>query len=160
MRSQKPKPYPLGSIGYGHWFRRLSVAIERNGKIFPWKIVGISPYEIKEPELRRFYITRERYYQNEPLEGRVDSEFFDGLDVVYVASPNRFHADQTTQSLHNEKVTITEKTFGINREEFDEVLPGHLAAAAEHSTGRRIDDAPGQLLGNLQHVLIGHKISL
>jgi len=112
----------LGSVGYGHWFRRLSVAIEKNGKVLPWKIVGISPYEAKRPEFERFNITADRYYQNDPLVGRLDDRFFDGIAVVYIASPNRFHAEQTLQSLHEGKVTITEKTYAVSRQQFEEVI--------------------------------------
>src|SRR3989304_4139823 len=47
-----------------------------------------------------------KYYQ---IDGKIPESFFDGLDVVYIASPNKFHLPQTLTSVYNGAFTVTEK---------------------------------------------------
>jgi hypothetical protein len=41
---------------------------------------------------------------------------------VHISDPNEFHAQQTLQALFKGKIALTEKTLGVNRQEFQKVL--------------------------------------
>jgi len=49
-------------------------------------------------------------------------EFFEGVDIVYIASPNSFHKSQTEQSILRDKVTVTEKALAVKRSDFEELV--------------------------------------
>jgi predicted dehydrogenase len=113
-------PYNMGIIGIGHWFERLYEGILKSEAITLKHAASASGYELKKEQLKRIGISEEDYYR---IDGSnpIPSAFFNGIDVVHISDPNEFHAEQTLQSLSNGKVTITEKTFGINRAEFEKV---------------------------------------
>lgn len=111
----------LGTVGLGHWVKRLHEVLKQNQQIKLVKTVGTRAFDDKKEELEKYGISEDRYYRvapNEPL----PEEFFENLDIVHIASPNQFHKAQTIQSLENGKVTVTEKTFAANKEDFDEVV--------------------------------------
>lgn len=113
----------LGVIGLGHWFNRLHHGMEQKGGLILQKAVGTRPYDDKAAELRGFGITKENYYTvRANTFDPAPSAFFNDLDVVQIANPNRYHAIHTKQSLGAGKCTVTEKTFGVTREEFYDVL--------------------------------------
>jgi len=56
-----------------------------------------------------------KYFQIQPFE-KIPEEFFDGVDVVYVASPNEFHMYQTLNSIYR-TFTVTEKPLVRNKGE-------------------------------------------
>ncbi len=113
--------YNLGAVGIGHWVSRLKRTMDQDGRIVLSKAVGVTPYENKKAELDKFGIARENYFKIEPQKP-LPEEFFESLDVVQIASHNKFHAEQTIQSLEHEKFTITEKTFATNRSDFNRVI--------------------------------------
>ncbi|MDG6933198.1 MAG: hypothetical protein JRN68_00715 [Nitrososphaerota archaeon] len=114
--------YNLGASGLGHWVRRLQTTLEEKGRdIVLFKAVGTRSYEARKDELQKYGIPQERYYSLES-DAPLPDDFFDGLDIVYIASPNRFHKGQTLQAINKKKVTVTEKTFATNRRDFEEVI--------------------------------------
>jgi predicted dehydrogenase len=113
--------YNLGAVGFGHWFERLYAGIAKTNRIHLAKVVGVSDIAGKAERLKLVGITKDSYYrmdENAPL----PEEFFEGLDIVHISDPNKYHAQQTIQSLKKGKLTITEKTWGVNKEEFYSVV--------------------------------------
>ncbi|MDY6764403.1 MAG: hypothetical protein SV377_01745 [Halobacteria archaeon] len=113
--------YRIGIVGVGHWSRRLKMGIEGGQPFEVHKTVDILPYEEKEDLLGSLGVDRERYYrisQGDPL----PDGFFEELDVVQIASPVEFHKEQTLRSLSEGKMTITEKSYGANEGDFNEVV--------------------------------------
>ncbi len=114
--------YVMGASGLGHWVRRLQMTLsERENQLALRKAVGTKSYAVRRDELQRYGIEERNYFSIDPGEPLPDA-FFDGLDVVYVASPNEFHKAQTLQALEKGKVTVTEKAFATTRAEFEEVV--------------------------------------
>lgn len=112
--------YNLGAIGTGHWFERLYTGMKESKKISVTKAAGINSAESKLERLRRMGLDKNyyRFSENSPI----PKEFFENLDIVHISDPNEYHASQTIQSLGEGKITVTEKTWGINKEEFYKVL--------------------------------------
>ncbi|MCL4364806.1 hypothetical protein M1590_00565 [Candidatus Marsarchaeota archaeon] len=113
--------HTIGVIGIGHWFERLHKGMIKTDEIELIKVASASGLEKHKAQLERLKLPDFDYYRIEP--GRpVPEEFFDGVDIVHISDPNEFHAAQTLQSLKKGKITITEKTYGVNREEFENVM--------------------------------------
>jgi len=112
--------YNLGTVGLGHWVKRLHEVLKQHQEIKLVKTVGTRAFDDKKEELGKYGISEDRYYRVNASDPLSDS-FFHELDIVHIASPNQFHKAQTIQSLENGKVTITEKTFATNKQDFDEV---------------------------------------
>lgn len=113
--------YSLGAVGFGHWFERLHAGIKNSDGIKVMKIAGISDISNKIDRLNAVGLSAENYYLIDK-DSPVPESFFDQLDIVHVSDPNEFHAAQTKQSLSYGKFTITEKTWGVNKGEFDGVV--------------------------------------
>jgi len=114
--------YLLAASGLGHWVRRLQATLEERGnRIKLYKAAGTRSYEARKEELEKYGIPRERYFSLNPTSPLPD-EFFDGVDIVYIASPNSYHKSQTEQSILKDKVTVTEKALAVNRYEFEELV--------------------------------------
>ncbi len=113
--------YSLGAVGFGHWFSRLYRGISKSNEIKLSKVAGVSSFEGKADRLRTMGLDRRHYYRMVPEEG-IPEEFFEGLDIVHISDPNQFHAEQTIESLSKGKITITEKTLGVNKQEFVKVM--------------------------------------
>ena len=113
--------YNLGTVGLGHWVKRLHEVLKQNQEIKLVKTVGTRPFNEKYEELEGYGISEDRYYRVNPSDPLPDA-FFDGLDIVHIASPNQFHKSQAIQSLANGKLTMVEKTFATNKQDFDEIL--------------------------------------
>jgi len=114
------KMYNLGTVGLGHWVKRLHEVLRQHQEIKLVKTVGTRTFDDKREELERYGISKDRYYRVN-AGGTLPERFFHNLDIVHIASPNQFHKAQTMQSLEKGKVTITEKTFATNKQDFDEV---------------------------------------
>lgn len=113
--------YNLGVIGIGHWFFRLREGMVNTDEIQLLNVASAGGLERHRDHLLRLGVPESNYYQisgHDPIPDR----FFDGVDIVHISDPNEFHALQTLQSLRNGKIAIIEKTIGINREEFENVL--------------------------------------
>lgn len=113
--------YKLGVVGLGHWFEMLYIGIRKTKEIEIAKAASVSGLEKKATQLTRLGIPHDRYYKLDPSLP-IPDKFFEELDMVHISNPNQFHAEQTLQSLEANKITITEKTFGINRDEFSRVM--------------------------------------
>lgn len=113
--------YNLGAVGLGHWFTRLYTGVSSNKSIRLLKAASTSGYEKKKEQLSQLGITKESYYPVASGE-ELPHDFFNDLNIVQISNPNQFHAQHTMQSLAFDKVTITEKTLGVNRQEFSNVL--------------------------------------
>lgn len=89
------------------------------------KVAGASSVDKHRDQLSRLGVPESSYYQ---VDGNpIPAKFFDGVDVIQIADPNEFHASQAIQVLERGKIAITEKTFGVTREEFEKVT-GYIAA--------------------------------
>ncbi len=114
--------YLLAASGLGHWVRRLQATLEERGnQIKLYKAAGTRSYEARKDELERYGIPRERYFSINPS-SPLPEGFFEGVDIVYIASPNSFHKSQTEQSILRDKVTVTEKALAVKRKDFDEMV--------------------------------------
>ncbi len=113
--------YNLGAVGFGHWFERLYAGMVKTDQIKLAKVVGVSELSTKSERLRLVGINKDNYYKMDP-DGPLPKEFFSDLDIVHISDPNKYHAAQTIQSLKEGKLTITEKTWGINKDEFYSVI--------------------------------------
>ncbi len=112
--------YKLGVVGLGHWFGWLEKGVGEKGGLMLVKAVGTKPFEEKVELLTGFGITKEKYYISDK-DGRIPERFFDGLDLVHISDPNRFHKEQAIESLKSGKRVIVEKTLAVNEREFDEI---------------------------------------
>lgn len=112
----------IGAVGFGHWFNRLYVGIEKtNGEIVLAKVLGVGTIENKIDRMKSIGLDERHYYRLEP-EKPIPDAFFDGLDVIHISDPNEYHAEQTKQALAKGKIAITEKTWGVTKGEFDDVV--------------------------------------
>jgi predicted dehydrogenase len=133
--------FKLGASGLGHWVRRLQSTLSDIGdEIELYKAVGTKGYEARREELQRYGISRDRYFSLEP-DSPLPSAFFEGLDIVYIASPNRFHMAQTLQAVEMGKVTVTEKTLAVKKDDFYATLdrirkqaPGRVTVGLHYIT--------------------------
>lgn len=113
--------YRIGIVGAGHWSRRLYKGLDGGGSFEIHKTVDVLNYDEKKDLLESLNVSRDRHYAINPSESLPD-EFFDDLDVVQIASPIKYHHNQTLESLERGKLTITEKSYGASRQEFEEVI--------------------------------------
>jgi len=111
--------YNLGAVGFGHWFNRLYAGLKESNEFKIAKVVGVSEVSRKIDKLREIGLAEEDYYR--VSDGTLPESFYDGLDLVHISDPNEYHAQQTIESLKHGKFTVTEKTWGVDREEFDRV---------------------------------------
>jgi len=113
--------YRLGVLGIGHWFERLYEGIKKTDEIQLVNVAGVSSVDDKRERLTRLGVPESNYFQLKPSMP-MPERFFDNVDIVHISDPNEFHAQQTLQTLYMGKIALTEKTFGVNRDEFEEVL--------------------------------------
>jgi len=109
----------IGIVGAGHWSKRLLRGIGDPFEVY--KTVDILSYDQKKQLLDSIGVPRDRHYVIEPEES-VPGSFFDGLDVVQIASPVEYHLDQTREALESGKFVVTEKSYGADRQEFEEAI--------------------------------------
>jgi predicted dehydrogenase len=112
--------YNLGAVGFGHWFNRLYAGLKESNEFRIAKVVGVSEVSKKIEKLSEIGLEEKDYYR--VSDGRLPENFYSGLDLVHISDPNNYHAQQTIDSLKHGKFTVTEKTWGVDREEFDSVV--------------------------------------
>jgi predicted dehydrogenase len=112
--------YKLGVVGLGHWFSWLTAGLGVEGGLELVKAVGTKPFDDKKELLSSFGIERENYYISDE-NGKIPQQFFDGIDMVHISDPNKFHADQIIDSLRNGKHVVTEKTIAVDESQFNEI---------------------------------------
>lgn len=115
------KELSLGVVGVGHWFDRLNQGIKKVGGVTLEKATGTRSFEEKEELLSKFGVTKEKYYIADKS-GLIPEGFFDNVDIVHIADPNKFHSSQTLAALERGKFAIVEKTLGINEKEFKDTV--------------------------------------
>ncbi len=113
--------YKLGVVGIGHWFGRLHEGIRSIGGLEIKSALGTRPYEAKRELLSKFGIKKEMYYTITD-EGLIPDAFFSGVDAVHISDPNSEHAHQAIESLEKGKKVIVEKSFAVDKEEFDDFI--------------------------------------
>ena len=112
--------YNLGVVGLGHWFGWLERGVSEKGSLRLVKAVGTKQFEEKAKLLSGFGITKDKYYISDP-DGRIPDKFFEGLDLVQISDPNRFHKSQAIESLEKGKYVVVEKTLAVNERELEEI---------------------------------------
>lgn len=121
--SRKPDmttKYKLGGIGAGgHWYGRLHEFLKDRVELT--KAVGITRYEDKREILESYGLTKDRYFQV-IVGASLPDAFFEGIDVIHVASHNQFHERQTRDCLGHEKVVVVEKTLATTQEATEDLL--------------------------------------
>ncbi len=123
----------MGVVGIGHWFRRLQVGLESVGGIKVVKALGTKPYDTKAQMLEELGIGRDSYY-TVGADGAIPAAFFEGIDLVHISNPNEFHASHIRQSLSKGKKAIVEKTYAVDKKEFDEIRRYLKEGGLERST--------------------------
>ena len=112
--------YALGGIGAGgHWYGRLHPFLKDRVRL--QKAVGITRYEEKRDILDSYGLTKDRYFQV-VVGGSLPGAFFEGIDVVHVASHNQFHQQQTTECLGHGVCAIVEKTLAVTEAATEDIL--------------------------------------
>ncbi|TLZ51800.1 MAG: hypothetical protein E6K18_03940 [Methanobacteriota archaeon] len=129
------RTYALGGIGAGgHWYGRLHPFLKERVRLL--KAVGITRFEDKHDILESYGLTKDRYFQV-VVGGSLPNAFFEGIDVVHVASHNQFHQAQTVECLEHGVAVVVEKTLAINEAGTEDILTyiqrnGHEGRVAPH----------------------------
>jgi len=127
--------YKLGGIGAGgHWYGRLHQFLKERVELV--KAVGITRYEDKKAILDSYGLTKDRYFQV-VVGGSLPDAFFEGIDVVHVASHNQFHDHQTRECLEHRVCVVVEKTLAVTEEGTEDILryiknDGHEGRVTPH----------------------------
>jgi predicted dehydrogenase len=112
--------YKLGGIGAGgHWYGRLHEFLKERVELH--KAVGITRFEDKHEILESYGLTKDRYFQV-VVGASLPDAFFEGIDVIHIASHNQFHEQQTRECLEHEKAVVVEKTLAISEEATENLL--------------------------------------
>lgn len=110
----------IGIIGLGHWFDRLSAGLS-SSSIRISKAMGMKSFSERAGRLAELGIGEESYYRGD-ADGSIPQAFFEGIDAVYISSPNSLHYRQAMQALEHGKYAIVEKTLATNERDFDSML--------------------------------------
>lgn len=110
--------YKIGVVGIGHWFGRLHEGMKSIGGLEVKKALGTKSYESKAKMLDSFGISKDMYLTTDSS-GKIPKGFFEDIDAVHISDPNMYHMQQAISSLENGKKAIVEKSFAVNKAEFD-----------------------------------------
>jgi predicted dehydrogenase len=111
----------VGAVGLGHWFLRLCSEMQKDKRITITRTASIEDYRVHEPVLSSLGLAKESYCRM-GLGEEIPKEFLDSVDIVYISSPNKYHANQTIQALSAGKTVVTEKTLGVTEAEFNNMI--------------------------------------
>ncbi len=117
MSKKGPK---IGVIGLGHWFNRLAEGLS-DSAITVSKAMGRKSFSERADQLRALGINESNYYIGNP-NGSIPKEFFNGIDAVYISSPNSRHYIEAMETLESGKYAIVEKTLATNEEDFNSIM--------------------------------------
>ena len=106
--------FKWGIIGPGRIAKKFSDAV--------WKIPGVSIYAVASrsssvPEQLKQTFHAEKYYSSYE-ELAADTE----VDAIYIATPHRFHYENTRLCLEAEKAVLCEKPLTVNAKQADELF--------------------------------------
>lgn len=102
------------------WFDRLSAGLS-GSNIRISKAMGMKSFAERAERLAGLGIGSDSYYRG-AHDGSIPKAFFDGLDAVYISSPNSMHYRQAMQTLEHGKYAIVEKTLATNEREFNSLI--------------------------------------
>ncbi len=114
--------YKLGVVGLGHWFEMIHRAISKSDKVELLKAAGTRKFSEKSEELGRLGVPEKNYFTVASNKVDIPKEFFQGLDVVQISNPNKYHLAQTTQALNAGKYVITEKSLATNKADLESMI--------------------------------------
>jgi len=106
--------FKWGIIGPGRIAKKFASAV--------WKIPGASIYAVasrssNDPEQLKQTFHAEKYYSSYE-ELAADTE----VDAIYIATPHRFHYENTQLCLEAEKAVLCEKPLTVNAKQADELF--------------------------------------
>ena len=108
-------------MGLGHWFAWLKAGVNSGEGLDLRKAVGTRPFEDKAELLSGFGIDKASYYISD-ASGSIPEDFFNGIDMVHISDPNRFHMLQAMESLRHGKRVIVEKTLATDEGQFRSIV--------------------------------------
>ncbi len=111
----------LGVVGLGHWFAWLKAGVNSDEGLDLRKAVGTRPFADKAELLASFGIDNASYYISD-ASGSIPEDFFNGIDMVHISDPNRFHMLQAMESLRHGKKVIVEKTLATDEGQFRSIV--------------------------------------
>jgi predicted dehydrogenase len=95
--------------------------MHKDDRITITKTASVEDYKVHEPILSSLGIGKDSYYRM-GLGEEIPKELLDSVDIAYISTPNQFHAKQTVQALAAGKKVVTEKTLGVTKEEFNNMV--------------------------------------
>lgn len=107
----------IGAIGLGHWFLQLCAEIHNDSSVAIAKAAAADDYSMHQAVLGDFGVGKESYYKMGPG-GEIPLELMQEVDLVYISTPNEYHAEQVMQALSAGKFVVVEKTLGVTKDEF------------------------------------------
>lgn len=99
----------IGIIGAGRIAEKLAAAINN--------VDGVNLYAISSRSFEKARVFAEKYNVSTWYEGTDDFYNNSNIDLVYIATPNSFHKQQTMECLEHNKAVLCEKPFALNRED-------------------------------------------
>lgn len=151
LRNQKYKIQRIGIIGNGRIAGRFLVESK--------SVSGVNVEGVYNPHRESAEIFADRYGVNSY--GNLQ-EFYEHVDIVYVASPHETHYDYVKDALLHKKHVLCEKPFTLQKTQAEELF----ALAAEHNKilyegiktaycpgfNKLIDVACSGMVGNIRYV--------
>ena len=113
-------------IGCGHIGKRHAEMIARNEEAELIALVDLKP----QVDLGIDSYTNIHFYDS--IESFLQSETSDSIDVVNIATPNGFHAEQAIACLEKGKHVVIEKPMALLKEDADRVI------AASEKAGKKV----------------------
>ncbi|MBN2616671.1 MAG: Gfo/Idh/MocA family oxidoreductase [Spirochaetales bacterium] len=104
----------IGIIGAGRIAEKLAMAINN--------VDGASLYSISSRSLSKARAFAEKFNVTTWYEGTEDFFKDEKLDIVYIATPNSSHYQDTINSLNSGKAVLCEKPFALDIEEAKEMV--------------------------------------
>ena len=128
------KTFNVGIIGVGDCAKRFAPQATMHPGLRIVTAADIAPEEEKRPLLENIVKHPVNYFRLTP-DMHLPPSFFEGLNAVYISSPNDSHLYQTIESMQQGKLTVTEKPLVRNAGELlaleavaRQGLPGYLFA--------------------------------
>lgn len=107
-----PDDVYMGIIAVGDWGSTVGDIATEYATINA--VADIGSYEDVKDTVAPWGVSEEQYHPIDPDDGKISKEFFTDIDVIYIASPNQYHKEQTLRALDKKKngaVVATEKCF-------------------------------------------------
>jgi UDP-N-acetyl-2-amino-2-deoxyglucuronate dehydrogenase len=102
-------------VGCGHIGKRHAEMISRNQES---ELVAL--VDIKEASSLGLEIYQVPIFPS--LDALLESNYIQEIDVINIATPNGFHADQAMQCLEAKKHVVIEKPMALNKQDAEKVF--------------------------------------